>query len=193
MRDRRAPRFLRLERRYFNFDELLYRLLPAFDSGEDAVWVGGPDEEFGIGLCLSDKAVDSDLEVNDGSEHAALEATARELGEEAFDRMEPGCGGRGEVERPAGMPGQPLAHLRMLVGRIVVDDGVDHFSHGNLLLDRVEEADELLMAVALHVAADDSAVKDVEGCEADQGADFIKSCFAGGKSARKAVHQLFLS
>src|SRR6202171_2832027 len=97
-----------------------------------------------------------------------------------------GCGGRGEVERPAGMPGQPLAHLRMLVGRIVVDDGVDHFSHGNLLLDRVEEADKLLMAVALHVAADDSAVKDVEGCEADQGADFIKSCFAGGKSARKA-------
>src|ERR1700681_2946607 len=133
MRDRRAPRFLRLERRYFNFDELLYRLLPAFDSGEDAVWVGGPDEEFGIGVCLSDKAVDSDLEVNDGSEHAALEATARELGEEAFDRMEPGCGGRGEVERPAGMPGQPLAHLRMLVGRIVVDDGVDHLPGRDLL------------------------------------------------------------
>jgi len=34
------------------------------------------------------------LQVNDGSEHAALEATARELGEEAFDRIEPGCGGR---------------------------------------------------------------------------------------------------
>jgi hypothetical protein len=145
-------------------------LLPAFDSGEDAVWVGGPDEGFGIGVCLSDKAVDSDLEVNDGSEHAALEATARELGEEAFDRMEPGCGGRGEVERPVGMPGQLLAHLRMLVGRIVVDHGVDHFSHGNLLLDRVEEADELLMAVALHVAAEDGAVKDVESCEQRGGA-----------------------
>ena len=69
-------------------------MLPAFDSGEDALWVGGPDEGFGIGVCLSDKAVDSDLQVNDGSEHAALEATARELGEEAFDRIEPGCGGR---------------------------------------------------------------------------------------------------
>src|ERR1700738_3356344 len=123
-------------------------LLPAFDSGEDAFWVGGPDEGFGIGVCLSDKAVDSYLQVNDGSEHAALEATARELGEEAFDRIEPGCGGRGEVERPAGMPGQPLAHLRMLVGRIVVDDGVDHFSHRDLLLDRVEEADELLDGAA---------------------------------------------
>ena len=77
-------------------------MLPAFDSGEDALWVGGPDEGFGIGVCLGDEAVDSDLQVDDGSEHAALEATARELGEEAFDRIEPGCGGRGEVERPAG-------------------------------------------------------------------------------------------
>jgi hypothetical protein len=41
-----------------------------------------------------------------------------------------------------------VAHLRMLVGRIVVDDRVDHFSHRDLLLDRVEEADELLMAMA---------------------------------------------
>jgi hypothetical protein len=74
------------------------------------------------------------------------------------------------VKRPAGMPGQPLAHLRMLVGRIVVDDGVDHFSDWDLLLDRVEEADKLLMAMALHVAADDGAVKDVEGCEQRGGA-----------------------
>ena len=68
------------------------------------------------------------------------------------------------------MPGQPLAHLRMLVGRIVVYEGVDHFSHRDLLVDRVEEADELLMARALHVAADDGAVKDVEGCEQRGGA-----------------------
>src|SRR4030081_1684819 len=74
------------------------------------------------------------------------------------------CGGRGEVECPAGMPGQPLAHLRMFVGRIVVDDGVDHFSHRDLLLARVEEGDELLVAMALHVAADDGAVEDVWGC-----------------------------
>jgi hypothetical protein len=56
------------------------------------------------------------------------------------------------VERPAGVPRQPLAHLWMLVGRIIVDDGVDHFSHRDLLLDRIEEADELLVAMVLHVA-----------------------------------------
>jgi hypothetical protein len=34
-----------------------------------------------------DEAVDGDLQNNDRSEHAALEALARELGEEAFDRV----------------------------------------------------------------------------------------------------------
>ena len=79
-------------------------------------------------VCFCDEAVDCDLEIDDGSEHATLEAPFGELGEEAFDGVEPGrrCGR--EVEGPAGMPGQPLAHLRMLVGCVVVDDGVDfHF------------------------------------------------------------------
>ena len=125
---------------------------------------------LGLSVCLGDEAVDGDLEINDGSEDAALEASARELGEEAFDRIEPGRRGRGEVERPARMLRQPLAHLGMLVGGIVVDDGVDHFSHRNLRLDRVEEADELLVAMALHVAADDGAVEDVEGGEQRGGA-----------------------
>src|ERR1700688_4567559 len=58
----------------------------------------------------------------------------------------------------------------MLVGRIIVDDGVDHFSHRDLLLDRIEEADELLVAMVLHVAADDGAIEDVEGCEQRGGA-----------------------
>jgi hypothetical protein len=69
------------------------------------------------------------------------------------------------VERPAGMPRQPLAHLGMLVGRIIVDDGMDHFSHRDLLFDRIEEADELLVAMVLYVAAEDGAIENFEGCE----------------------------
>ena len=53
----------------------------------------------------------------------------------------------------------------MLVGRIVVDDGVNYFSRRNLRLNRIKEAKELLMVMALHVAADDSAIDDFEGCE----------------------------
>ena len=69
------------------------------------------------------------------------------------------------MERPAGMPGQPLAYLWMLVGGIVVDDGVDYFPCRDLLFDRVEEANELLVAMALHALADDRAVEDIEGRE----------------------------
>ena len=70
------------------------------------------------------------------------------------------------MERPAGMPCQPLAYLRMLVGRIVIyDGGRITFPAGDLLLDRVKEANELLVTMALHVAADDGAVEDVEGSE----------------------------
>jgi hypothetical protein len=58
----------------------------------------------------------------------------------------------------------------MVVGRVVVDDGVDRLSRRYLGLDGVEEADELLMAVALHVAADDGAVEDIEGGEQRRGA-----------------------
>jgi hypothetical protein len=64
-------------------------LLPSFDSGEDAVRIGGPHEGFGLSVCLYEEAVNGGLEVGDGSEDAALEAPPCELGEEALDGVEP--------------------------------------------------------------------------------------------------------
>ena len=69
------------------------------------------------------------------------------------------------MERPAGMPGQPFLHPGVFVGRVVVDDGVDRLSCRYLGLDGVEEADELLVPMVLHVATDDGAVENVEGGE----------------------------
>jgi hypothetical protein len=57
------------------------------------------------------------------------------------------------MERPSGMAFKPTANIGMLAGGVVVDDGVDRLSHENLLLDDIEEANELLVAMALHVAA----------------------------------------
>jgi len=50
----------------------------------------------------------------------------------------------------------------MLVGGVVVDDRMDGLSLGDLRVDLTEEADELLMPMTLHVAADDGAVQNVE-------------------------------
>jgi hypothetical protein len=71
----------------------------------------------------------------------------------------------GEVEGPARMPGKPCAHLRMFVSGVVVDDGMDWLLLRHLCLDGIEEADELLMAVVLHVVPDDGAIEHVKGSE----------------------------
>src|SRR5258705_7718508 len=51
----------------------------------------------------------------------------------------------------------------MFVGRIVVEDDVDSLLHWYRVLDGVEEADELLMAMALHTPADHLTFEHVEG------------------------------
>ena len=51
------------------------------------------------------------------------------------------------------------------MGGVVVEDGVDGLASRDLALDGVQEADELLMPVALHAAADDLAFQHVEGGE----------------------------
>ena len=65
------------------------------------------------------------------------------------------------MERPSRLTFEPSSNIGMLMGGVVVDDSVDGLSHGNLFLDDIEETDELLMAMALHVAADHRAVEDV--------------------------------
>jgi hypothetical protein len=57
----------------------------------------------------------------------------------------------------------------MLVGGIVVGDGVDDLAGRHRRLDGIEEADELLVAVALHASAEHGAIENVEGCEQRRG------------------------
>ena len=49
------------------------------------------------------------------------------------------------MEDPARMPGEPSSDLRVLMGGVVVEDGVDDLASWHLVLDGIEEADELMM------------------------------------------------
>src|ERR1700741_593665 len=111
---------------------------------------------------MIEEAIEGGLEVDDGSEDAALETALGQDGEKALDGVEPGSRGWGEVEGRAGRASEPFARGGMLVGGVVVQDRVDRLAGGDLALDGVEEADELLMPMALHVAADDGSVEHVE-------------------------------
>ena len=69
-----------------------------------------------------------------------------------------------------GMPTEPSPHLRVLVAAVIIEDDVDNLADRGLGLDRIQKADEFLMPVALHAAADDGAVKHAEGGEQGGGA-----------------------
>ena len=49
--------------------------MPALDGSDDFVRVGGPCEWLGLLIVLGEEAVDRGLEVDDGVEDAALEAS----------------------------------------------------------------------------------------------------------------------
>ena len=78
-------------------------MVPAFDGGDDLVWIGGPDEGLRLLVVVGDEAVDGGLKIDDALEDASLEATLAEDGEDALDGVEPTGRCRREVEGPARM------------------------------------------------------------------------------------------
>src|SRR6202034_4316928 len=123
-------------------------LVPTSDSRDDLIGFGGPDKGSGLIVGLAEEAVDRGLELDDRAEGAAFEPTPGQLGEEALHGVEPGGRGRGEMEDEPRMPTEPGANFGMLVGGVVVEDEVDDLGGRNGGLDGVEEANELLVAVA---------------------------------------------
>src|SRR3954470_8575677 len=136
--------------------------MPAFGGCDDGLGSGPPAERLRALIVVLDEAVDGGLKGDQGVEHAALETSLGELGEEAFDGVQPRARGRGEVEGPAWVAVQPVMDLAVLVRRIVVENYVDHLTGRDLPLDPVEEGQKLLVPVALAALADHGAVERVE-------------------------------
>ena len=98
-------------------------------------------------------------EVIDRAQDASCEALPSALGEEAFHGIEPGAGEVGgwkwNVHR--GCSASQASTRGCFMGGIIVEDGVDHLAGRDGPLDGCDEADELLMPMARHAAADDLA------------------------------------
>jgi hypothetical protein len=92
------------------------------EFGENGVCGFGPQKGF-CGVVLADIGGDGVLEIGNGFEDAAPDAPAGDGREEALDGIEPGRGRWREVKDPSWVVGQPGAHLWVLVGGIVVEDG----------------------------------------------------------------------
>jgi hypothetical protein len=102
------------------------------------------------------------LSSSDALEGAAADAFTSDLGEEAFDHVEPGRRGRCEVQMEAGMCLEPALHGRGLVSGIVVNDEIEIETGGGMLIDQPEKAQELALSMARHASPDDLVVQHVE-------------------------------
>jgi hypothetical protein len=67
-----------------------------------------------------------------------------------------------KVKGPARMASKPSKHLGVLVGGIVVENGVDQLAGRHGRLDPVQKPDEFLVAMALHALPDHGAVEHIE-------------------------------
>ncbi len=140
------------------------------EFGEDGFGGLGPDEWLGGLIVRADVAGDGVLQVGHGLEDAAPDAPAGDDREEALDSVDPRGRGGGEMEDPARVIGQPVQHLGVLVGGVVVHDGVDHLARRDGALHGVEERDELLVGVLGHTAPDHGAGQRVQRGEQRGGA-----------------------
>jgi hypothetical protein len=57
-------------------------LVPAADGSDDLIGIGGPDEGLGVVIGLGEETLDGGLQIDERAEHAALEPSPGELGEE---------------------------------------------------------------------------------------------------------------
>src|SRR5690349_2009314 len=92
--------------------------------------------------------MDCEDQVAHAAERAAPNAFAGDLGEPAFDLIEPRRTGGRKVQMIAPPRCQPLLHRWMLVGSVVIEHRVDVQSRINGLINATEEAQELLVTVA---------------------------------------------
>ena len=123
---------------------------------------GCPDEWLGLVIMGLDEGRDIGLEPTDAAMHAALDLLVGEQREPAFDLVEPGGAGRGEVEVIARVAGEPRFDGWRFVGGVIVEHQMDVEIGLHGLLDLPQKFAEFDRAVALVAAADDPAGGNVQ-------------------------------
>src|SRR5438552_6452189 len=91
------------------------------DRVEYGIGALGPDERLWVVIMGVDEGGDVGLELIDAAMDAALDLLVGEESKPAFDLVQPGGAGRGEVEVIARVAGEPRVDGRGLVGGVIVE------------------------------------------------------------------------
>ena len=99
-------------------------------------------------VVLFDEGADAGFDLAGRGVHTALQLLARQFGKPAFDLIDPGSGGRREVDVPVRSSRQPGLDRRGLVSGVVVHDDVDVQPLRDTPVDLLQEVEELPGPVA---------------------------------------------
>jgi hypothetical protein len=135
------------------------------DLLEDVLNAGGPDERLGIFVPAIDVTHDDIDQFVNARCRKPLRLTLAQFTEEPFDQVQPGGTGRYEMEVHSRVLCQPSLGLRVLMRRVVVEDGVEDELAIHRFHHAPHEAQELLVAVSLVAIAQHLARGHVQGCE----------------------------
>ena len=103
---------------------ILNRRACTLNLGEDVGGLGRPDERFRRALVISQIGFDGDKQFVEALEDAAAESIDGKFAAKAFDPVQPANRRGSVVDREARVVGPPAAILLVLLGGVVVDDGV---------------------------------------------------------------------
>jgi len=96
---------------------------------------------------------------------AAAELFSGELGEEAFDNVEPGAAGRRKVRMESWVLLHPGLHLFVFMRGVVVHDQMDIQVRWRFPVYKLEELDPFLMTVLVHAGRNDPSFGHLDGRE----------------------------
>jgi hypothetical protein len=125
------------------------------NAGEDLVCGSGPHEGRGIFVVDHDIFTNGGFQLLYAAKYAAANPFVGELGEPAFNQIDPGTVGGSKVNVEVWALGEPLPDHRRFVSRVIVDDVMDHHSGRHLRFDRVQELAELQPTMTAMQLADD--------------------------------------
>jgi hypothetical protein len=122
-----------------------------------------PDEGLRFPIMNTDIFLDRPDQIRCARECAPANPFPGQFGKPPFDHVQPGRTRRDEVEMKPRVLGQPLCDDRMSVRPIVIQDQMKVASAGSRPVDRLEELQELLMAMTRITGANHRPVQHVQG------------------------------
>lgn len=137
---------------------------------EDCVCRSSPAEGLAGGVVCRDEVIDFADELLNLGEGAAADCLVGDQRKEALHLVKPSAVGGNEVHVPARSDCEPGLDLRVIVGRVVVDDAVDIQFSGDRLINLAQERHEFLMPVTWLTPGEHRPINHIQCCEQRGGA-----------------------